>query len=183
QVRQADVRVQRDHHAVRPDARHLLVDDGGVEKVGARAAVLGRRAHPEEPLGAGTPPALAVAHATGVPLRDLRSDLLLDETTHLGPEELVILGEDVASHRSSYLDGRGRAAPSCRRPAAPRGRGDSRSRSKPPRKSRVTNAVAPSTSGGWRSTMRSATSTATPAIAAVREAMSTGGTTPRTTAG
>ena len=94
---------------------------------------------------------------------DLRGDLLLDEPPHLAAEELVVLGEEVASHLGSYrvLPGGGvrfRAG----------GRGASRNPASPPRNSRVTNAVAPSTSAGWRSTMRSATSTATPAMAAVR---------------
>src|SRR5262249_37000292 len=72
--------------------------DRGVEEVGTGAAVVRRRAHSEQAFGAGTPPGLAVAHAAGVPVRHLRGDLLLDEAPHLAAKELVVLGEDVASH-------------------------------------------------------------------------------------
>src|SRR4029453_14139745 len=162
---------QRHHSAVCAHPAHLLVHDRRIEEVRSGAAVLGRRAHAEESFGAGALPALAVAHAARVPPRDLGSDLLLDEPPHLAAEQLVVLGVEVASHLGSY-----RVLPGRRRPVPRRGRGVSCNPARPPRNSRVTNAVAPSTSAGWRSTMRSATSTATPAMAAVRESQRSRGT-------
>ena len=98
QVRHDDVGVQRDHHGVGADPRHLLHDDGVVEKVAARAAVLHGRGGAEEACRAGSPPRVLVAHAAYVPLRHLRLDLLLREAAELLAELFVLFGENASSH-------------------------------------------------------------------------------------
>jgi hypothetical protein len=94
----ADVRVERDHHAVRPQPRHLLHDDGVVEEIGAGAAVLGGRVGAEKTFGAGAAPGFAVTHAARVPLLDPGNDLLFGEAPELLAEQLVVGAEDVTSH-------------------------------------------------------------------------------------
>ena len=103
QVGHADVGVEREHQPVRADPGELLHQDRVVQEVAARAAVLLGRVRAEEALLAAAPPGLAVRHAGRVPAGHLGRDLRLGEAAELGPEQLVLLAEDLPSHgRSSW---------------------------------------------------------------------------------
>ena len=86
------------HHGVRTEVRHLLHDDGIVEKVGTRTAVRRRCVGSQVPLGPRPPPGLAVAHAAAVPVGNFGFDFLLRETAELFAKQLVLFVEDVTSH-------------------------------------------------------------------------------------
>src|SRR5262249_2854557 len=69
-----------------------------VEEVPARAAVLDGLVSSEQALFAQPAPDLAIGHSTVIPLGDPWLDFLLDEAAYLLAEEVVLLGEDLASH-------------------------------------------------------------------------------------
>src|SRR5262245_336498 len=79
-------------------ARELLDEDRVVQKVPTRAAVLDGLVRSEQSLFAEPAPDRAIGHSPLVPFGDPRLDFLLDETAHLLAEEVVLLGEDLASH-------------------------------------------------------------------------------------
>ena len=86
---------------IRPCARTRAIssiDDRVVGEVRARAAVLGGSVGAEKSRRAHLAPALAIAHPGAIPSVDLGHDLVVDELRDLGPEHLVLLGENVSAH-------------------------------------------------------------------------------------
>jgi hypothetical protein len=97
-IGRADVDVQREHQCMGAQPGEFLHHDRVEEEVATGAAVLLGHARAEEALFAETPPGRAIGHASFVPRRDLRRDLLLGEAPELFPIQVVVLAVDVASH-------------------------------------------------------------------------------------
>jgi hypothetical protein len=98
EVGHADVGVQSHHQAVRTHPREFLIDDRVVGEVRARPAVLGGRIGAEKSRRSHLAPAFAIAHPGAIPLLDLGRDLVVDEPGDLGPEHLMLVGENISAH-------------------------------------------------------------------------------------
>ena len=86
------------HQAVRADPTQFLIDDGVVREVRTRAAIFRGGVGAEKSRRAHFAPALAIAHAVAIPLLDFGHDLVIDELGDLGPEHLMLLGENISAH-------------------------------------------------------------------------------------
>src|SRR2546427_12635870 len=78
--------------------RELLDEDRVEQEVPARPTVLDGLVSSEQSLFAEPAPDLAIGHSPLVPFGDPWLDFPLDETAYLLAEEVVLLGEDLASH-------------------------------------------------------------------------------------
>jgi hypothetical protein len=99
-IGQADIGMQTHHQAMGANPRDLFNHDRIVKEVDAAATVLGRRIRSEKTGCAQLAPALAIAHAVTIPLRDLRYDLGFHQAPDLGAKKFVFLAEDLSAHQA-----------------------------------------------------------------------------------